>query len=274
VLPGKKYSPGEIARILVRRRWVVLLPFAVGLAATSPIDSAMPECSSSEALIGVALQHSASDTKFPAAAAPADRLASMTDRILSGSQLERLIRELDLYRGALPDGSMEHRVQRMRSDIHVKAEGNDSFRVGYVNCDPQIAQTVTARLASLYLDENTRTEKPPASSGRSEQFRIVNPATLPAKPHHQVQLTSLVAGAVGGLAFGLALIALLEYRNSSFSCEEDLSRVLALPVLGIVPVMASERELRAQRYRLRAVDFGGCVVLLMAVVLVLWRLRS
>jgi hypothetical protein len=272
VLPGKKYSPGEIARILVRRRWVVLLPFAVGLAATSPIDRAMPECSSSEALIGVVLQHSASDTKFPAA--PADRLASMTDRILSGSQLERLIRELDLYRGALPDGSMEHRVQRMRSDIHVKAEGNDSFRVGYVNCDPQIAQTVTARLASLYLDENTRTEKPPASSGRSEQFRIVNPATLPAKPHHQVQLTSLVAGAVGGLAFGLALIALLEYRNSSFSCEEDLSRVLALPVLGIVPVMASERELRAQRYRLRAVDFGGCVVLLMAVVLVLWRLRS
>ncbi len=51
---------------------------------------------------------------------------------------------------------MEDVVQRMRADIDVSLEGQDSFRVSYVSSDPKTAQQVTARLASLYIEENLR----------------------------------------------------------------------------------------------------------------------
>jgi hypothetical protein len=41
VLPGTKYSVREIAAILTRRRWLVFLPLAAGLAAMTRADGAM-----------------------------------------------------------------------------------------------------------------------------------------------------------------------------------------------------------------------------------------
>jgi len=47
-------------------------------------------------------------------------------------------------------------VQALRGDIAVQVEGQDSFRVKYVSSDPQTAQRVTSRVASLYIEENLR----------------------------------------------------------------------------------------------------------------------
>ena len=47
--------------------------------------------------------------------------------------------------------------------------------------------------------------------------------------------SNVVAGFGGGLVLGLLLAGFLEYRDSSFSSEEDVARVLILPVLGSIP---------------------------------------
>jgi hypothetical protein len=39
---------------------------------------------------------------------------------------------------------------------------------------------------------------------------------------------------------GLLMIGFLEYRDSSFKTEEDVTRVLALPVLATIPVMENK----------------------------------
>jgi polysaccharide chain length determinant protein (PEP-CTERM system associated) len=73
-----------------------------------------------------------------------------------------------------------------------------------------------------------------------EQFRVLDPASLPEKPSNQKQRLGVLAGcAFGGLAIGLAMIGLLEYRDSTFKREEDVVRVLSLPVLALVPIMGS-----------------------------------
>ena len=54
---------------------------------------------------------------------------------------------------------------------------------------------------------------------------------------------------MGGLALGLLLVGFLEYRDSSFKCEDDVLRVLSLPVLALIPVMDAEREPRHPRGR-------------------------
>ena len=72
------------------------------------------------------------------------------------------------------------------------------------------------------------------------------PASLPEKPFNQTQRMGMIAsGAVAGLgarAPGRRVPGVSRFEPSNR--EEDVVRVLSLPVLALVPVMASDRERR------------------------------
>jgi polysaccharide chain length determinant protein (PEP-CTERM system associated) len=156
VVPGKKYTPEDIVRILRRRWWLVLLPFVVGIAAGVLAFKTLPVRYRSETLITVVPQRIPdSYVRSTVTARVEDRLPSISGQILSRSRLERIVRDFNLY----PDlrarhALMEDVVQLMRNDIDVTLEGKESFRISYASSDPKIAQRVTQRLASLYIDEN------------------------------------------------------------------------------------------------------------------------
>jgi uncharacterized protein involved in exopolysaccharide biosynthesis len=109
-----------------------------------------------------------------------------------------------------------------------------------------------------------------------EQFRLVDVASRPEKPYNQRErLAVMFSGAAAGLVLGLLAIGLLEHRNTSFRCAEEVLRVLSLPVFASIPVMASDRERLAAKRRGWAIDAGGTALLLAAgAVLVLWRIQS
>jgi polysaccharide chain length determinant protein (PEP-CTERM system associated) len=515
VLPGRKVTPDEIGRLLVRRGWLIALLLAAGLSTAPFLARLMPELYRSETLIMVIPQRVPDQyVKSTVTATIEDRLPSISNQILSRSRLERTITDFNLYSEARTQGIMEDIVQQMRKDITVQLEGQDSFRVTYVSTDPRTAQQVTARLASLYIEENLRdrenlaeetnlfldsqlneakdrlveyekkleeyrrryagqlpsqlesnlqaiqnaqlqlrsvsesinrgrerrllierqivdtetlplaviqpavpaaqdeplttarqleavrtqldvlrlrytpdhptvrslertvreleaklqeeSQRPktaeapsPAELARQkrlsdlkaeleiidhqlasseaeenklkqltaayqakvevlptreselveltrdyatlqaaytglltkreeskvaanlerrqigEQFRILDPASLPERPYNQSQrLGTMASGAVAGLAIGVLLALFLEYRDSTFRREEDVVRVLTLPVLGVVPAFRSSREKRARRWRTLALNFGAAVALVGAVsVVVAWRLQ-
>jgi polysaccharide chain length determinant protein (PEP-CTERM system associated) len=158
VLPGKKYTPDEILRILVRRKWLLILPLAAGLTAGVFGFRQFPEEYRSETLIMVVPQRIPdSYVKSTITATVEDRLSSISDQIMSRSRLEKIITDFDLYKEARATGVMEDVVQKMRSDIKPTLVGKDSaFRISYVSKDPRVAQKVTERLASLYIEENLR----------------------------------------------------------------------------------------------------------------------
>jgi polysaccharide chain length determinant protein (PEP-CTERM system associated) len=163
MLPGKKWTPVVIGRILIRRRWWLVLPFAIGLATAPLIARHVPTLYRSETLIQVIPQRVPdSYVKSTVTAGVEDRLPSISDHIVSRSRLERLILEFNLYEAERRQGVMEDVVRRMRADITLPpletnpTKRQETFRVSYVNQDPQIAQKVTARLASLYIEENLR----------------------------------------------------------------------------------------------------------------------
>jgi protein tyrosine kinase modulator len=157
MLPGKKYTVDEVRRALWKHKWLVVIPFVVGTVGSVYGARRLTPLYRSETLIMVVPQQ-IPDTfvKSTLTATVADRLPSISEQILSRSRLERIITDLDLYPKERAREVMEDVVQQMRHDIAVQLEGKDSFRVAYISSSAQLAQRVTEKLASLYIDESLR----------------------------------------------------------------------------------------------------------------------
>ena len=157
MLPGKKYTPEEIAGIVWRRKWFIVVPFVLCAVATVLIANRLPKRYRSETVILVVPQRVPESYVKPTVTSRIeDRLASLREQILSRSRLERVIVDLNLYDEQRRKLVMEDVIDVMRRDIDVKVERGDSFRVSYVSGVPETAQKVTARLASLFIEENLR----------------------------------------------------------------------------------------------------------------------
>jgi protein tyrosine kinase modulator len=135
-------------------------------------------------------------------------------------------------------------------------------------------------LRQIYTNLLTKSESARAAADLErrqigEQFKVLDPARLPERPISPNRPQINGAGALAGLAVGLGLMLLLEYRDRSLRTEEDVLDALALPVLALVPRMMSVAERKRHQRRRRVVRFAfGATVLLLVVgsALVAWRL--
>ena len=95
----------------------------------------------------------------------------------------------------------------------------------------------------------------------------IDPARLPEKPTLPNRPKMNLMGMAAGLGLGIALVGLLEYRDSSFRTDTEVTAVLTLPVLAVVPLMQSDEDRnRATRRRLfMGVGLGSTVLGCLAV---------
>jgi polysaccharide chain length determinant protein (PEP-CTERM system associated) len=132
----------------------------------------------------------------------------------------------------------------------------------------------TAYTTMLARREDSKVAANLERNQRGEQFKVLDPARIPERPASPQVMKINVMGAGLGLMLGLGIVALLEYRDTSFKTEDEVKALLQLPVLALIPMMASERERRNRKRRLKLLSLGAAVVVLSsAVVLVLWKLQ-
>jgi polysaccharide chain length determinant protein (PEP-CTERM system associated) len=105
-----------------------------------------------------------------------------------------------------------------------------------------------------------------------EQFRIVDSAVVPNRPISPVRFQINGIGFAIGLFIGLGIAAFLELRDGSLRTEDDILSVLALPVLAIVPYVATSQELGRRKRKLAFVSASGAVAAL-AVAYVFWTMQ-
>jgi succinoglycan biosynthesis transport protein ExoP len=84
------------------------------------------------------------------------QLWAIQPEILSRTRLERVLEETDPYPQI---DSKIQAVEAMRRAVSVVVTGNEGFTLAYVHRDPIKAQQVTERIATLFIEETTRSRE-------------------------------------------------------------------------------------------------------------------
>jgi protein tyrosine kinase modulator len=93
-----------------------------------------------------------------------------------------------------------------------------------------------------------------------QQFRLVDPASLPTHPSSRKRQQASLAAVAAGPLLGIVLALLLDLRRPTFQNEDQLRRTFAAPLILSVPVLPTPRERRAQTWRSTFELLAGCVV--------------
>lgn len=72
---------------------------------------------------------------------------------------------------------------------------------------------------------------------QGEQFRVIDPPNLPAKPSFPDPLLFTGGGLGGGIALGLVMILAIEFRDRAIRTERDIEALLQLPTLALIPTV-------------------------------------
>ncbi len=156
----------------VKHRWWLLLPTVLGGLLACAVSRVLPNRYESEATILV--EHQQVPTQYVTPNTTADMRETLlitTDAILSRTQLLKIIDEFNLYPSERKRFSPEELAALMRSKIGIKslnevggANSLDAFKISYIGSSPHLAQEVTRKLTTLFVQETDRS--------RGDQDRI------------------------------------------------------------------------------------------------------
>jgi polysaccharide chain length determinant protein (PEP-CTERM system associated) len=101
--------------------------------------------------------------------------------------------------------------------------------------DYQTALNIYNDLLKKQSDSEMATDLERRQEG--EQFRVLDPPSLPQKPTYPNRPVFGFGGFFGGLALGLAIVFALEAQDTTLRSEQDVERILKLPTLAMIPLL-------------------------------------
>jgi polysaccharide chain length determinant protein (PEP-CTERM system associated) len=171
----RQRTPGEYARIIWKRKWLILLPTIAIATAVAIVVWRLPDVYESVTLI-VVKPSSIQTSVIPTASDDTltRQLNNINQVVTSRSSLQPLVERYGLYqRERLRGEPMEEIIDEMRKDIQVEVNTSrnditNGFNITYRGRDPKTTQAVTAELASKFIDAQTQATV--SSSTQTKQF--------------------------------------------------------------------------------------------------------
>ncbi len=175
------------------------------------------------------------------AATPA-QVAAMTPLMQVQSELKSNKQEIQALEGKIQSlqGEGQEYQKRLSATPAVEAAMEDLLR-DYNSTKASYAQLMAKKGASSLATNLQRQQQ-------GEQFRIIDPPSMPDKPSFPDRFKFSLAGVAVGLLMAVVFGAGLEFVDDRIRGEQDLAAATSLPVLVEIPPLPTAAEIRRARW--------------------------
>jgi len=153
----------EYGKLFLRRKWQIVFTIVSILFAASAYCVVTPELYKSSITILVIPQAVPQDyVRSTVSRQVEQQLGTIKQQVMSRTTLTKVMDELRLYEKERTKGTSEYLFARMRKRIEIEVvrgqnrETSEAFSLAFLDESPKEAMRATARLATLFIDENLR----------------------------------------------------------------------------------------------------------------------
>ena len=197
----------------------------------------------------IAIRKKIAEAKTRLAQAPRATVNSATSPVMAPSRESAGVQQLRAQLRAADVGLDERRKQQAQIQAQIgnyqaRVESSPAVEEQYkqLTRDYQTAQGFYDDLLGKMNQANMATDLEKRQQG--EQFRIMDEANLPDAPFSPKRGLFLGSGAAFGLALGLAIAGLIEFRDTTLRSERDVWHFTKLPTLGMVGFSQQAQDAR------------------------------
>ncbi len=156
-------KPDQIFEIIVRRRWLIIIPLCFSL--TLGLFYTLTTPKTYKASTTILIQPQKVPTDYVQSIVTTDigqRINTISQQILSRTNLEKIIKQFRLFHNK-PDMYQEDKVQSLRRRVKVEQQGvstkrpdTEAFSVSFTGSNPEVVMKVANTLATFFMDENLK----------------------------------------------------------------------------------------------------------------------
>jgi succinoglycan biosynthesis transport protein ExoP len=152
----KNLTVSDLVRAVWRRRIWFLVPVVLGAVGAVMALRVLPRTYRAVTAVLVEPQKVPADYVKPTVTSSIeDRLHAIEPQIMNRTNLERIIRELELYPGLRGPADMDRAIAQARGDLTIRLQGN-TFYIYFVGRDPVKVARTTNRVAEVFIDSNLK----------------------------------------------------------------------------------------------------------------------
>jgi succinoglycan biosynthesis transport protein ExoP len=167
-LKMKELSPltlHDYWEIAVRNKWLIVGAVVVSLGIAGTLCLVLPKSYRSSTLIMVEEQKIPADyVKGIVVGSIESRLTLIQQQVMSRTLLSQVIKDFTLYKDEVQREDIESAIEKIRKSVRVETVGAmggrgssvEAFSISFANENPMTAMKVTAKLASLFIEQNLR----------------------------------------------------------------------------------------------------------------------
>lgn len=165
-------SPQDYIEMAKRRKWWIIIPFVLVMIGSYGVYKQLPKIYKATTLILVQPQKIPTSYVQPTVTlSVSDRLATISQQILSRTSLEQVITKLHLIRNPSAPLLMSKKVESLRKAIQIdvhrggrRRESTSSFTISFEDENPTNAARIANTIASLFIAENLKVREDQAAS--------------------------------------------------------------------------------------------------------------
>lgn len=195
-------KPDYIIDVLIRGRWFLIVPLCVSL--TFGLWMTLTANKTYEASTMILVQPQRVPTSYirsVVSSSIGERLSTISQQVLSRSNLEQIIDQFGLYENST-GMYQEDKIAGLRKRIKVKIErvrgGSEAFSISFTGSEPQRVMRIANTLASYFMDENLKVREAQAI-GTSEFLDSELKKTQKRLEEKEQKLAAFRAKYLGGL---------------------------------------------------------------------------